>query len=167
MAIKLERGSVASRRSVKGKLLALLPQRLEPHNQGADQMTIATKMTGITRHLAAGIAVLTAVMGSLFVSAPAAQAASNYKITASLEARDIEDWWPDDTDEISVNFNGSQVFFAGMKQNQPKTLATDHEFADFLRVTVYEWDRGTPRNLGEQYVSVSSLNSDEDLQFGV
>jgi hypothetical protein len=134
-------------------------------------MTIAARITGGARRVMAGIAIVSAVTAALFVSAPAAQAATTYKVTATLEARDLEDnfwgWW-DDKDEISVNFNGVKVFGATqMKLNQPQPIATGRQFADFLRITVYEWDGGSARNLGEQYVSTSSLGTEQHLQFGV
>ncbi|MDQ4068825.1 MAG: hypothetical protein M3203_05040 [Actinomycetota bacterium] len=133
-------------------------------------MSVRNKITRITRRLMVGATALTAAAASLFVSAPAAQAATTYTVTAVLEARDLEDnswyWW-DDTDEISVNFNDSKVFYSPMKLNQPKTVVVDRQFIDTLRVTVLEWDGSNAKNLGEQHLSTAHLGVEQRAQFGI
>lgn len=135
-------------------------------------MYITRKVRAPSRQVMTRVIVLMALTASLFLSAPAAHATSaTYNVTGvTLEARDLEDnswfWW-DDTDEISVNYAGTRVFGVGsVKQNQPVAIGDRTFSGSSLRVDLYEWDGGSAKHLGTQYISTSLLGEERTLQFG-
>ena len=106
---------------------------------------------------------MTVLAATLFVGAPPAGATSSPVRLAdvSLVAIDLEDWWPDWVDEISVNYDRQQVGSVLNCQQYKRVSVVGAVFSNFLTVELFEWDRGSPRPLGEHTIPAAEVGQGE------
>lgn len=100
--------------------------------------------------LAAGIAMASLGAGAAPASADHTVCKRNYRfVPVVLTAEDIEDWWPDNTDEIQLTYPG-QNYRTTMKQYERRYPPVAPIYAQIpgssFNVSLYEWD-GTSRRL--------------------
>jgi hypothetical protein len=101
----------------------------------------------IRRSALVAIAVL---VGSIAFAAPSHAQSSVLEPTV-LTVHDIEDWWPDNTDEISVVYGGQnwgESISNGGSSTRPFHPAT---FTDSIRIDIYEHDGSYPTHLGTRF----------------
>lgn len=124
--------------------------------------TAMKEVKGHRKVILAAAAVMLAC-SALFVGTPPASASSGPVRLAevTLVGYDLEDWWPDWVDEISVNYNRVQAGpVLNVKQNISYSVVGS-VFTGTLTVELFEWDRGVPRALGEQTISATEVGQGE------
>lgn len=107
--------------------------------------------------LAAGIGMASLVAGAGPASADHTVCKRNYRfVPLVLTAEDIEDWWPDNADELQLTYPG-QNYTTTMKQYErrypPASPIQAQIPGSTFNVSLYEWDGSSRRLLGSASLS--------------
>ncbi len=131
-------------------------------------MTNTAENQGTSGRKRAAMAAFVLAMTSASLLATAAPASAdhvecktNYTfVPTELWAQDGEDWWPDNVDEVQIDYPGQKYSTSiafGDKRYEGQMPASTFSLwpGESFAVTMYEWDGSSPRNLGTRYISGS------------
>jgi hypothetical protein len=120
------------------------------------------------RRTVASAAVLLGIVGSLLFTAtsPAQANTGSFRfVPTRICVVDIEDWWPDDTDEVVMTY-GARAWGASIRQGNCAYPPAETFTGSTIHVNFYENDRGYNNLLGTLPIQATDLHLEKLIVLG-